>query len=73
VKAVPTFGLHADTFFTQIIVTAHPYFLCRINFSVTCLETSFKNMERSKHAMICGHGTAVFGQNQKFLVNFCNF
>jgi len=23
--------------------------------------------------MICGHGTAAFGSNQKFTVNFCNF
>jgi len=63
VKAVPT----------EIVVTAHPCFSYRIDFSVTYLETSFKNMKRSRHAMICGHGTAVFGSNQNFLVNFSNF
>jgi len=28
VKAVPTFGLHADTFLTKIVLTAHSSFLC---------------------------------------------
>jgi len=30
-------------------------------------------MERSRHAMICDNETPVFGSNQKFLVNVCNF
>jgi len=32
VKAVPTFGLHADAFLTKIIVTAHLYSSCRVDF-----------------------------------------
>jgi len=32
VKAVPTFTFHADTFLTEIILAAHSYFSCRIDF-----------------------------------------
>jgi len=32
VKAVPTFGLHADTFLRKIIVTAHSYSSYRIDY-----------------------------------------
>jgi len=48
VKAVPTFGLHADTFLPKTILTANSYSSCRIVFFCDSSRNQFYECDNIK-------------------------